>query len=206
MALALFKSLSRFWKDMSATLPAKPSPYQMLLKGGWWGILFSTAKEILSHTRFRKCGASADRTIPHLLLLWSFIGLLVVTGVGFVAEYILHIELPFPMTNPVKWLANASAAALIMGALMILINRLQDKDASKSYWDLSLILIILTVGVTGTLAEVFRLIHIAIFAYGFYLLHLASVFVLFLYLPYSKFAHLAYRTLAIVYDKYSSKT
>ncbi|MDL1970912.1 MAG: quinone-interacting membrane-bound oxidoreductase complex subunit QmoC [Candidatus Desulfofervidaceae bacterium] len=205
LGVALFKSLSRFWKDISAGLVEKPSAYQMLLKGGWWGILFSTAKEILSHARFRKCGASANRTVPHFLLLWSFIGLFIVTGIGFVAEYIFHIELPFPMTNPVKWLANISAVALILGALMILINRLQDKDAPKTYWDLSLIWIILAVGVTGALAEIFRLVEMAFWAYGFYLLHLASVFVLFLYLPYSKFAHLAYRTLAMVYEKYSSK-
>ncbi len=204
LAFSLFKSLSRFWKDMTAGMEP-PSKYQMLLKGGWWGIIFSTIKEILAHSRFRKCGTSQNRATPHLLLLWSFIGLLIVTAIVFIAEDFLHAEVPFAMTNPVKILANVSGIALIVGAVMLLANRLSDKDTTSTYWDWSLIGMILAVGVTGLGAEIFRLVNIASLAYGIYVLHLACVFVLFIYLPYSKFAHLAYRTLAMVYERYSRK-
>ncbi|MDL1966589.1 MAG: heterodisulfide reductase, partial [Candidatus Desulfofervidus auxilii] len=98
-----------------------------------------------------------------------------------------------------------SGIALIVGAVMLLANRLSDKDTVSTYWDWSLIGMILAVGLTGLGAEIFRLVNIASLAYGIYVLHLACVFVLFIYLPYSKFAHLAYRTLAMVYERYSTK-
>ncbi|CAD7781464.1 MAG: hypothetical protein KCCBMMGE_01093 [Candidatus Methanoperedenaceae archaeon GB37] len=95
--------------------------------------------------------------------------------------------------------------ALVVGVLMLMGNRLSDKDTVSTYWDWSLIGMILAVGLTGLGAEIFRLVNIASLAYGIYVLHLACVFVLFIYLPYSKFAHLAYRTLAMVYERYSTK-
>jgi len=75
----------------------------------------------------------------------------------------------------------------------------------STYWDWSLIFVILCVGITGFCAEIFRLIHIAKWSYGFYLLHAGFVFALFVYLPYSKFAHLAYRTIAMIHEKYYEK-
>ncbi len=204
LVISLFKSLSRLWKDMSVGLEP-PSAYQMLLKGGWWGIIVSSLKEILLHERFRKCGAAKERTVPHLLLLWSFIGLAIVTAYVFVAEDIFHAECPFPLSHPIKLLANLSAIAFLIGIFWLAKNRLADKDSVSTGWDWSLIFVIMAVGVTGVLAEVFRLAEVAFLAYGFYLLHLSSVFVLFVYLPFSKFAHLAYRTLAYIHEKYYSK-
>ncbi len=205
LAFSLFKSLSRFWKDMSMGL-TPPSAYQMLVKGGWWGILYSSLKEILGHTRFRKCGAAKERTVPHLLLMWSFIGLLVVTTFVFIAEDIFHVEAPFPLVHPIKILANLSAVAFLIGIFWLMKNRMTDRDSVSTYWDWSLIFVIMAVGVTGVLAEGFRLAHVAFLAYGFYLLHLSSVFALFVYLPFSKFAHLAYRTLVYVHEKYYGKS
>jgi quinone-modifying oxidoreductase subunit QmoC len=178
----------------------------MLLKGGWWGILFSAIKEILAHSRFFKCGINKNRALPHLLVLFSFIGLFIVTSLEFFGEQLLHImELPLSLGHPIKLLANLSGIALLIGIGLVFNNRLKDKETPSTYWDWSLIGVILTVGVTGFLVEIFRLLNVALFAYAFYLLHLSFVFALFIYLPYSKFAHLAYRTLAIVNEKYSTK-
>jgi len=57
------------------------------------------------------------------------------------------------------------------------------------------------VGLTGLLSWILRLIGVPIIAYINYYVHLVLVFFLLWYAPYSKFAHMFYRTLALVYAK-----
>ena len=57
------------------------------------------------------------------------------------------------------------------------------------------------VGLTGMLSWLTRLTGVAMLAYVNYFIHLMFVFVLLWYMPYSKFAHMFYRTLALTYAK-----
>jgi quinone-modifying oxidoreductase subunit QmoC len=50
---------------------------------------------------------------------------------------------------------------------------------------------------TGIGSELLRLAQAAVVMYVVYFIHLVLIFALFLYAPYSKFAHLAYRTVAM---------
>jgi len=62
--------------------------------------------------------------------------------------------------------------------------------------------VVLTVIATGVITEVFRFIAVPpILACAVYLIHLAIVLTLFLTLPYSKFAHILYRTLAMAHER-----
>ncbi|MBW1744346.1 MAG: quinone-interacting membrane-bound oxidoreductase complex subunit QmoC [Deltaproteobacteria bacterium] len=163
---------------------------------------------ILSHRKFSDCTENKDRYVSHLLVLFSFLGLFVVTNCFFVALYILQIPGPYSLGNPIKILANISAVALLIGVVLMISNRLKDRGENVgkgSYYDWSLIYLVLGLVVTGILSELTRLAHLPTIAYPIYFAHLVFVFCLFAYLPFSKLAHLVYRTLAMAYSRYSER-
>ncbi|MBE9550501.1 MAG: heterodisulfide reductase, partial [Proteobacteria bacterium] len=115
---------------------------------------------------------------------------------------------PYPMLSPPKFIGNLSALALGIGMLLVIFKRKKDEAEGTqvgSYADWSLIWMIVAVTVTGIVSEVTRLIGIGFVAYPVYFAHLVFVFCLFLYLPYSKLAHMVYRTTAMVYAKYTGR-
>ncbi len=170
--------------------------------------LICTIPTILSHNKFSQCTENKDRYVPHILVLFSFVGLFIVTQCFFVALYILQIHGPYAQVNPIKILANVSAVGLIVGAIWMISNRLKDKGdniGKGSYFDWYLLLLVLGLGVTGWLSQLTRLAHWPNIAYPMYFVHLVLVFCLFAYLPFSKLAHMVYRTLAMAYSRYSGR-
>lgn len=160
---------------------------------------------ILKHDKFEECGENKDRALAHKMVLYSFLGLAVVTGVFCVFLYVLHIEGPYSQLNPVKWLANISGIALIAGAYLMIKSRMDNVDQVTSYKDWYLLGLVLGLGLTGMLTEMTRLAHMAGVSYALYFIHLIFVFNLFAFLPFSKLAHLVYRTVALGYAEYSNR-
>jgi len=106
-----------------------------------------------------------------------------------------------------KWLANISALALLAGTLLIVFNRLKNKgyEYRNSSFDWTFAGMILLLGVTGALTEIIRLMGVSSIAYPMYFVHLLFVFYVIAYFPYSKLAHMGYRTLAIAYSKMANR-
>ena len=155
--------------------------------------------EILSHERFSKCSENDSRRWGHLLAFWGFVGLGImgtIVGVGTMAG-IMHT--PLAMSNPLKIFANVSAAAILAGSILLLIDRIQDpvKRASSTYFDWLFLLTLTGVVLTGIMSELLRLTQTVGVMYTVYILHLLLILLLILYAPYSKFAHLVYRTVAM---------
>ena len=79
------------------------------------------------------------------------------------------------------------------------------EDQTSAYKDWALIGLALALGVTGMLTELTRLADWAFLSYAMYFIHLIFIFSLFAYLPFTKLAHLVYRTVAMAYAEYSGR-
>ena len=157
------------------------------------------------HEKFTQCGENKDRSTAHMMVMFSFIGLAVVTGLVFVGVYIFHQATPYTQINPIKWLGNVSGVMLVLGGILMLKNRLTKKDQTNSYKDWYIIGLVLGLGLTGMLTQMSRLAGSAFLSYLFYYVHLIIIFHTFAYLPFSKMAHIVYRTVALAYADYTGR-
>jgi quinone-modifying oxidoreductase subunit QmoC len=162
-----------------------------------------TIFDILKHSKFKECVVNRARYLAHLNILWGFILLAITTAFVAAGVYVFGKQTPYPLTNPIKWIGNIGAIILIVGSSLAISHRLsRDEDAGKAtYFDWLFLLVVLFTGITGLLAEILRLANHPGVAYPVYFIHLTFVWFLFAYLPFSKFAHLLYRTTALVYAR-----
>jgi quinone-modifying oxidoreductase subunit QmoC len=192
-------SVRKYWADMSRETPA--------LKGDIVGTLKAVIVEILAHSRFKKCNVTRDRSISHLLVFYSFMGLAITTSWAVFYLYIMKRPSPYPLYDPLKILGNISALALITGITLVLTNRMKNKEKAGggSYYDWIFITVIYVIAASGILSEVLRLADVAALAYPMYFIHLVFIFFLFFYAPFSKMAHMVYRTTAMVFAKQAGR-
>ncbi|OQX27182.1 MAG: heterodisulfide reductase [Desulfobacteraceae bacterium IS3] len=167
--------------------------------------LWRVLPTILKHKKFSECGENQERATSHLMVFYSFIGLFIVTGIFCFALYGLQIHGPYSQWNPVKWLANVSGIALVIGSFLMIKERLANKEQTTVYKDWYLLIIVMGVGLSGMLTEATRLAGAAGLSYTLYFIHLVFVFNLFAFLPFSKLAHLVYRTVAMAYAEYGNR-
>lgn len=193
--------MKKFWSDMKKA--------NNVTSGDLQGSIMATIKDVVSHDKFKKCDISKGRYTSHLLVFYSFVALAITTAIGALYIDILHIESPFSFGHgtPVKILGNLGAIAILAGTALMINNRFKnaEKVGIGSYFDWLLIGIIGVVGVSGFLAQLLRIAGVAGLAYPMYFIHLVFVFSLFIYLPYSKLAHLFYRGAAMAFVKYSGR-
>jgi quinone-modifying oxidoreductase subunit QmoC len=161
--------------------------------------LFPALSEVLAHRRFSKCSAEAARYWGHLLVLYGFVGLAImgtIVGVGSLSG-IMHT--PLPLLSPLKIFANLCALIMLLGVVIVLLERFKDREkrSPSTYFDWFFLLTLAAVLATGIASELLRLEQDKIPMFVIYFVHLSLIFALFLYAPYSKFAHLLYRTLAM---------
>ncbi len=192
--------MKKFWADMKQA--------NGVHSGDLKTSIIETIKEIGSHQRFKMCDAS-NRFVSHGLVFYSFITLAVTTGLAVLYLYGFGMESPYSLGHGtlVKLLGNIGAVALIAGVILMMSDRFKNEEklGVGSYFDWLLLGVIGIIAITGLLAELTRLAGVAPIAYPIYFIHLVFVFSLFLYLPYSKLAHIFYRGAAICFLKYSGK-
>jgi quinone-modifying oxidoreductase subunit QmoC len=189
--------LVRFWKGLNSGLSAKP-------KVKFISSSIRTVIEILTHQRFDKCQQNKSRYLAHLLVLYGFLGAMITAGLAvFLTTIVPLIPSPIDFPHPVKILGLLSGFAMLIGGSIMITRRLNNRSQTgeSSYTDWTFLNMILLTALSGMLTYLARLISIAPLAYAIYFAHLTVVFWLLWYAPYSKFAHMFYRTLAMIYAK-----
>ncbi len=166
-----------------------------------------TIIEIIKNNNFKECVVNRTRYLSHSGIMWGFILLFITTTCVAIGVYLFGEQTPYSLGNPIKWIGNIGAIILILGSILAIVNRLfKGEDAGKAtYFGWLFLLVVIATGVTGFLCEILRLANAPGIAYPMYFIHLVFVWFLFAYLPFSKFAHMLYRTTAMVFARYTGR-
>ncbi len=73
------------------------------------------------------------------------------------------------------------------------------------YFDWYFIGVLYLLTITGFAVEIVRYASLKDAAYSLYMVHLVFYFMLFTYLPFTKFAHVIYRTLALTHARQTGR-
>jgi len=174
------------------------------------GHVLATVLDILRHRKFLQCGEAPAGTrdtykrhvpLAHLAVFWGFAGLVVTTTSVGIGLYVFHYPTPWPVWHPVKLLGDVSGTAVVAAAVVFLWRRIADgqKAGKSTYSDWLFLVVLFATTLTGFLCQALRLAGVAALAYPTYFVHLLLIFFVLVYIPYSKFAHLVYRTVAMLY-------
>jgi quinone-modifying oxidoreductase subunit QmoC len=200
-AVSVFICATRAWKAFAGE-PLWRADLRHLFPA-----VYAAIREALAHRKFSECEQFPLSRWAHACLFYGFLTLFTVSGLVVVLTR-FGVRYPFPVLHPLKIIGNLAGALLILGSTYFVLQRRRasrNGDAS-SWFDWVLLLDLLLVGATGMLTEVFRCADIAMLAYPTYFVHLVSAFVLLVGLPYSKFSHVVYRTLALTVQRYERLT
>ncbi|MCL5270267.1 MAG: 4Fe-4S dicluster domain-containing protein [bacterium] len=156
----------------------------------------------LTQKRWRECGKSENnlRWIKHLLLVSGYVTMFVLV---FVFLRIFQTDTVHPFLHPQRLLGYYATAVLLWVTADIIIGRLRRVEQLHHFshptdW-LFPVLLFLT-ALSGIAVHVFRLAGMPLATYYTYVAHLAiAVPMLVIEVPFGKWAHLAYRPLALYF-------
>jgi len=194
----------RYWKALNKASPL-PGGNSMATP------LRSTLRDIFQHKVFQRCAQrwedsretyKTNLRNTHLAIFYGFLGLVVTTSSVAIGIYVFHYLTPWPLWHPVKILGNGSGVAVLVACGIFFSSRLTygEKAGKNSYTDWLFLAALGATVLTGFLCELFRLGGAPALAYPTYFIHLVLIFFLLVYLPYSKFAHLIYRSVAMLHE------
>lgn len=192
--LFAFTGLKNFWKDMKKNFPAS-EPEQSFLKS-----FRDVLTELFTHSNFSSCKEQKSRRLAHILVFYGFSLLLFVTAYAVFAA--ISGRYPLKLTNPFKIAGNLASLMLLVGLGIMIYKRFKRESGfeKSTYSDWLLLISMLLLTISGSLVQFFRFSNWH-GAYYLYFLHLLCVWFVIIYLPYTKFGHLVYRTVAMIYAR-----
>lgn len=203
--LGAFTGAAKYWNAMTQQMKANGRQPKLQLPSAIW--------TILKHQKFRDCQEETAKRPTHkehlhrahLMVFYGFLGLVVTTTSVGIGIYAFGYLTPWPLWHPVKILGNASGLAVIGATAVFAYRRAVDqaKAGKSTYSDWLFLAILILTTATGYLCELLRLSGVRQIAYPTYYVHMLFVFFLLVYFPYSKLAHVVYRTAAMLHPSSS---
>ena len=197
--VVLAKGARRFWRNLGAS-SLQPSLHQPAPS------LRATFRRILWHDDFGRCTSSHARRTHHLLVIYGMLALWLTSLWVVTARWnplLDGLVYPLGFWNPWKLLANVAGLAVTVGVALMLAERWKRPEmaGATTYSDFALLGSMFLIGLTGFVTECLHFLRMETLRYAAYAVHLVAVVVLLWMLPYSKLAHVVYRTLALVYSE-----
>ena len=200
--LMAFIGIKSFWNNMEKSVGSNFKERVPIIKA-----FFKVVGSIFLHNKFKKCNVNENRFFSHLAVFLGFVGLFIVTGLA-VFSILLYDYYPLPQTNFIKILGNISALSFLVGLIMIVVSRTTTSEYSGHkgiYFDWIFLIDLFVIIITGVVLEFLRIFNLPYWAYPGYFIHLVAVSFLLVYFPYSKFAHVVYRFVAMLYAAHLNK-
>jgi ferredoxin len=206
--VGIFRMIISIARSNNLSLKSFTNGSKMNWLSALWEAVFVQA---LAQKRYREdCDAKENahgwflsKWFVHAATMWGFLGLLAATILNYILD-IVGLKAPgvlVPIWYPVRLLGTFSGLLFVYGVTVLMIRRWRQtgkahSDSRTSDW---LFLIILWfAGVSGFILEIsLYLPQPPIWGYWVFLFHVAVSMELILLLPYSKFAHAIYRTVAL---------
>jgi quinone-modifying oxidoreductase subunit QmoC len=184
--------LRKFYNDMKRRFPEASSDKSFLHS------FIQATGNIMLHNRFSGCVSQRSRKTAHLLVFYGFVMLLFVTVYAIVAA--TSHRYPLSFENPFKIAGNLAGLMLLTGLGIIISKRIFHKKeyGNTSYSDWMLLIPMLLLTLSGGVVELARFQNWQ-YAYHLYFFHLVCVWFVIMYLPFGKFGHMLYRTVAMTF-------
>ena len=191
----LVAGVRSYWKNMVMTHGGGGGPGRKVKFRDFWDVIWT----LLRHKDFRGCTENRGRSWSHLLVFYGFILLLFVTVFAIFST--VFWDYPLGFFNPIKVAGNVGGLMLFTGTSLMIISRLRKPIELRSgYSDWLFLVSFWLLTVSGIVVEAARFMNWGA-AYHLYFFHLVMVWMIILYLPYTKFAHILFRTVALTFIK-----
>ncbi|MGC9198669.1 MAG: 4Fe-4S dicluster domain-containing protein [Acidobacteriaceae bacterium] len=185
-----------------------PYPLGALIPSIW-----SAVVNALNHERFRQC--EKEEPVPteplhlrpwfvHGTIMWGFLAMMLATTLDYLFK---PIGSPVPPWYPMRILGLVGGLVCLYGVSIAIGRRIQAKETpydKSSFGDWFFLLLLTATVLTGlgTLIVVY-MPHPTLFGYVTFMSHIVLAMDLIVLLPLTKFAHVVYRTLALVLHEWA---
>lgn len=175
------------------------------------GAVFTALSDALTHRRFRECDGEQQSPpaleepwhqrpwVVHATVMGGFLAMLLATTLDFMLK---PIGSPAPPWYPMRILGLVGGIVCLYGLSIVLLRRAQGKHTpytKSSFADWFFPVLLTVTVVTGILCEVVvYLPSPSTFGHAMFFTHVVLAMDLVAMLPLTKFAHVLYRTLALV--------